>query len=66
MLDELIDGQRRLAELAQLKNQIQPLKAAIETADEGLKRCNAILADAKPFDLVDDTVVIRPVRFQLE
>jgi hypothetical protein len=66
VLDELLDGQRRLAEIARLRNERNPYAEQIKTADEGLPRCDEILADLKPFQLVDETVVIRPLRFRAE
>lgn len=66
VLDELIDGQRRLAQIAHLRQVRTPYASRIENADEGLPRCDEILAELKLFQLVDDTVVIRPLRFHVK
>lgn len=62
VLDELIDGQQRLAEVARLRLGRRQSADRIQSAEAGLPRCDEILADLKPFRLVDDTVVIRPLR----
>jgi len=66
VLDELIDGQRRLAELTQLRERkLRPLQGQQADAKTRIERCDEILADLIPFQLVDDTVIIRPVKFEL-
>ena len=65
-LDQLIDGQRRIKELARLRFERSEHAKPIRTAAEGLPRCDEILAALKPFQLVDETVVIRPLRFRAE
>ncbi|HVC98336.1 MAG TPA: hypothetical protein VND64_31995 [Pirellulales bacterium] len=66
LLDEMIDGQRQLRELSQLrKKQLGPVTDQVNFADSGIQRCDEILADLIPFALVNETVVIRPVKFSL-
>ncbi|HEV7224721.1 MAG TPA: hypothetical protein VGN42_18565 [Pirellulales bacterium] len=66
VLDQLIDGQHRLAELAQFRqNKLRPLQTRAEHAARNIQRCDEILADLIPFQLVDDSVVIRPVKFEV-
>lgn len=65
-IDQLIDGQRRLVELAVLrKKELEPLEVRERHGASGVKRCDDILSDLVPFQLVDDTIVIRPVKFEL-
>jgi hypothetical protein len=66
VLDEVIDAQRRLAGIANLRQERRPYANPIQAADKGLPRCDEILADLKPFELIDDSVVIRPLRFRAE
>lgn len=65
VLDELIDGQRRLHELGVLRHQkLLSLQNTVREAENELPRCEEILADLIPFQLVDDTVVIRPLTIE--
>jgi hypothetical protein len=66
VLDELIAGQRRIGELGQLRHRHGASVGPMRTVSEGLPRCNEILADLKPFQLINDTVVILPLRFRTE
>jgi hypothetical protein len=66
VLDELIDGQGRLRELGQLQQRRGTYVGPMGTVAEGLPRCDEILADLKPFQLIGETVAIRPLRFQSE
>lgn len=64
-LDEVIDAQRRLGALGMLKIQkLYPLRDAIKQAERELPRCEEVLGDLIPFQLVDGTVVIRPVTIE--
>lgn len=64
VLDELIDGQRRLADLNRLRKERRRYAHPVEAADEGLQRCDDILTNVKPFQLIDNTVAIRPLRIR--
>ncbi|HVW38029.1 MAG TPA: hypothetical protein VHB99_12015 [Pirellulales bacterium] len=65
-IDQLIDGQRRLVELAVLrKKELEPLEVRERHGANGVKHCDEILSDLVPFQLIDDTIVIRPVKFEL-
>ena len=65
-IDQLIDGQRRLVEVAVLrKKELEPWEVRERHGSSGVKQCDAILSDLVPFQLIDDTVVIRPVKFEL-
>jgi hypothetical protein len=66
MLDALIDGRRRLAELDNLRQQkLGPLQWQANQAANRVELCEQILTDLIPFQLVDDSVVIRPVKFEV-
>jgi len=66
LLDELIDGQRQLRELSEFRyKHLAPVKDLVHMADVGIERCDEILADLIPFALVNETVVIRPMKFSL-
>lgn len=63
VLDELLDGQRRLGELNSKRPKLGDLRQGMERIERNLPICDALLADLIPFQLVNDTVVIRPVKF---
>jgi hypothetical protein len=65
VLEELLDGQRKLSRVVQLSGQLDPYRSSIEQAKTWLPRCDEILADLTPFALVDDTVQIRPIQFHI-
>lgn len=65
VLDAMIDGQSRLAELAQLREQkIGPLQDRADSNARYIRRCDELLADLMPFELVDDSIIIRPTKFE--
>ncbi|HVX62701.1 MAG TPA: hypothetical protein VHC19_18935 [Pirellulales bacterium] len=65
VLDAMIDGQSRLAELAQLREQkIRPLQERADSNARYIRRCDELLADLIPFQLVDDSIIIRPTKFE--
>lgn len=63
VLDDLIDGQRRLVDLNASRGKRDQLQNRMEHIDRNLPICDALLADLIPFQLVNDTIVIRPVKF---
>jgi hypothetical protein len=63
VLDELLDGQRRLGELNSKRPRLKALRERMEGLERNLSICDALLADLIPFQLVNDTIVIRPVKF---
>lgn len=65
VLDAMIDGQSRLAELTQLREQkIRPLQERADSNARYIRRCDELLADLIPFELVDNSIVIRPTKFE--
>lgn len=64
VLDELLDGQRRLTRLhSKSSPELRNLKGKMEHIERNLPICDALLADLNPFQLLNDTIVIRPVKF---
>src|SRR6185437_5078327 len=61
VLDELLDGQRLLAELNSKRSRLRLLRERTEGLERNITICDALLADLMPFQLINDTVVIRPV-----
>jgi hypothetical protein len=66
VLDEAINGQQRLREFSQLQGERVGRPRWMRTAAEGLPRLDEVLADLKPFQLINDTVEIRPLRFRAD
>jgi hypothetical protein len=65
VLDQMIDGQSRRAELSRLREkELKPLQERADHAARNIQRCDDILADLIPFQLVDDSIIIRPTKFE--
>lgn len=66
VLEELLDGQRRLLKLHPKGLKLRDLKSGMERIERNLPVCDALLADLIPFQLVNETIVIRPVKFVVQ
>jgi hypothetical protein len=62
-LDDLIDDQNRLSKLVRMQIQQSQVRNIVTKAESVVEISDEILADLLPFQLVNETVEIRPVKF---